>query len=192
MPTVLAACSRTDTHFIVLQESSCPIQSRIMSHQTIKVMHSWDGVWRGQGTNHERQTFNAELVARTLFGGKSTLVWFSARGLDGTIYHEEVALLGATMGPDLHMTSANSNLPFVQQFSTIAHASESSKNEVIFHFGNVVAGDTFRETVAFEAIDPQAIKVTFSWGLPGEDFAERSSVMLSPATRELPPECPLR
>lgn len=163
-----------------------------MSHQTIETMHSWDGVWRGQGTNHERQTFRAQLVARTLFGGKSTLVWFNARGLDGTTYHEEVALLGATMGPHLHMTSANSNLPFVQQFSTIPDANKSSRSEVVFHFGNVTEGDTFRETVAFEAVDSQAIRVTFSWGLPGEDFAERSSVVLNPATRELPPECPLR
>ena len=60
----------------------------------LTVLQQSPGTWRGSGINHDNERFDAVLVARRLFDSGGVLMWFRATGEDGTVYHEEVALLG--------------------------------------------------------------------------------------------------
>ncbi len=161
-----------------------------MSKTVIGELSAWSGVWEGGGINHEKQHFNAMLVARPLFGRTGMVLWFRALGLDGERYHEEVALLGPGMTQTLQMLSVNTNLPFAQEFQsphTVAVA-----DGIAFHHGDHSNVASFRETISLTLVADDLLRFAFLWGMPGEPVAARSSVDLARSCSQVPDACPLR
>ena len=159
-----------------------------MKNSVLVTLGTWSGIWEGDGINHEQQSFHAVLVARPLFGNQSIILWFRAAGLDGKRYHEEVSLLGPGIDTALSMASVNSNMPFVQQF--VAHA--LAQAEIVeVHHGDHSNVQSFRETVSLQEQGGN-IRMSFLWGMPGEQVVPRSSVVLSRSEAALPSTSPLR
>jgi hypothetical protein len=156
----------------------------------LECLRCWPGTWAGEGINHAGERFRAVLAARGLFGKSNLLLWFRATGLDGTIYHEELALIGPAIEGGLTMTSANSNIPFLQRFD--APDTSTNLTSIELRHGDHGRRDQFRETLALGIDQNQRLSVAFSWGMPGEELAERSAVTLSRSQTPPPPDAPLR
>lgn len=155
-------------------------------------LRNWDGVWIGFGINHEQQKFNATLVARPLFAGRGTLTWFVAVGEGGQIFHEELSLITNAIDNELTMVSVNSNLPFLQVFtSPNAHTLHQYSPMQLFH-GDQAEATGFREIITIQAQPDEGILYSFSWAMPGETMQERSSVVLYKKKDHPPTCCPLR
>lgn len=161
-----------------------------MTLNVLDLLKTWPGVWEGQGINHEQQQFKSVLVARPLFKGGATVFWFSARGLAGELYHEELGILGGSMAGATCMTSANTSVPFLQSFDS-AGSDKSAAFLQLLH-GDHSSDGGFRETLTFEAEKPEVIRVSFLWGMPGEPVAERSAVSLTQSKSPVPESCPLK
>jgi hypothetical protein len=156
----------------------------------LATLAGWPGIWTGEGVNHEKQTFKALLVARSLFKGTGTLLWFRAEGMDGTLYHEEVALLGGGIDQKMFMATANTNLPFLQTFSSSGRVSAEARLDL--HHGDPSRLESFRETVTLHLQDNGRLLFAFAWAMPGETMQDRSSVMLTKTDKPAPAGCPLR
>jgi hypothetical protein len=144
-------------------------------------------MWSGKGLNHEGQTFNAVLVGRPLYGG-AMAVWFSARGLAGELYHEELGVLGADAEGRPLFTSSSTSVPFMQVYSSPVAITE----KVELHFGDHADLQSFRETLLLELMQPGRLRVSFSWGMPGDAVAEKSSVTVERTEASPPENCPLK
>ena len=151
-------------------------------------LRGWPGTWAGQGTNHAGEQFRAVLATRGLFGKPNLLLWFRAAGLDGTIYHEELALIGPAIEGGVTMTSANTNIPFLQRFDA---SSVADPARIELHHGDHARRDSFRETITLAIGEDGRLHVAFSWGMPGDAIAERSSVTLARSETPLPADAPL-
>lgn len=145
------------------------------------------GVWRGSGINHEKERFDAVLVARPLFDSGGLMIWFRASGEDGTIYHEEVALLGPDGAGGLAMMAANTNIPFVQRFEGPAAGAAS----LAVHHGDHSGDGGFRETIRLSIDAAGVLTLAFDWAMPGEAMAERSAVPLKPSSDPPPADAPV-
>lgn len=142
-------------------------------------------LWKGAGVNHVGEHFSAEFVIRPLFEGTGFLLWFRARGSDGTIYHEDVSLVGFDSHGREAMASVSTNIPYLQSFTAKANnASKIGRFEVCH--GDVNDVSVFRERVSLESVDEHTIRYNFAWGMPGEEVLPRSSAALHPAP-ETPP-----
>ncbi|MFZ1990241.1 MAG: hypothetical protein WAW96_10770 [Alphaproteobacteria bacterium] len=152
----------------------------------VETLSSGSGFWTGDGINHQNQTFHALLLVRRLFGAQPALLWFKAAGDGGVVYHEEVSLFGPGMDGSLTMVSANTNIPFVQEFGSSARGGAFD-----FHHGDHSRHDTFREIVSFDLISTGEVRLTFKWGMPGEVVSDRSSAKLTRSNAP-PSDAPIR
>jgi hypothetical protein len=153
----------------------------------LREIKAWRGTWRGRGINHENESFDGVLVAREVFG-TGVLLWFRASGTDGTVYHEEVGLLGSGVDGRLTLATANTNLNFVQRFDGEAGPSRV----VAVHHGDQASEQGFRETLTLRLEDDGGLTVAFAWAMPGEGIRERSAVTLSRVDTPPPDSSPVR
>lgn len=137
------------------------------------------GLYKGQGLNHENQTFTGEFNLKSLLGGKGFSIRFTARGADGSIFHREESTIAPAMTEKLTLWNFNSNTP-----ALIAHELRSTnlkpncKACFIFGFNDVNDMNSFREEVALDIWNNGDVSYTYSWAMPGQEFKERSGVRM--------------
>jgi hypothetical protein len=137
------------------------------------------GSYLGDGKNHEGQPFKGSLEISNLLSGRGVLFVFRATGLDGTFFHEEFSTIAPSMGGELMLFNLNTNAP-----GMVAHRlarSVNSREEIalmVFLHGDLSNGHTFREEITIELHSNGSIGYKYAWGMPGGEFADRSSVVM--------------
>ena len=147
----------------------------------IQIFSKYQGTFEGTGNNHEGQTFRGTFVAKSLFKDKGVAIQFTATGADGTIYHEEQSVLSLTSheAPALWVLSnnhpANTEHTFCETPTT-----PGAEMTFAFKYGDLEDPRQFREIITLDFWANGDLSYRYSWGLPGSDLKERSSVRMVP------------
>lgn len=142
-----------------------------MDHKIFGIM----GRFIGDGVNHDNERFMGVMTLTPMLGNRGTSLSFTASGEGGVVFHDERSLIGFDLQGEIVMVSTSNNRGTVIPYTL--HAVDQDR--VMFRFGDVNARDTFRESRELTIQDNQDITYRFSWGLPGESFAERSAVRMT-------------
>lgn len=143
------------------------------------------GVYLGEGINHEGQPFTGRLSLEPLLAGRGFQIQFSATGKDGKLYHQEASTIAPAMTEKLTLWNFNTNIPgLVPHELRSAIAKPGAANSFVFGFNSPHDDKAFREEVALDVWDSNSISYTYSWGMPGGEFKERSGVRMIRQTGE--------
>ncbi len=130
----------------------------------------------GSGINHEAERFVGTLQVQRLLGGIAVLLHYEARLNSGEVVHAESALLAPDMSGTLSLWPVMSELPGVLPHRAIVQ----SKAAATFSSGSREDSSSFREEITISISDDGSLTYAHAWGMPGGEFAERSSCSLRP------------
>ena len=146
------------------------------------VLASGPTAFRGEGVNHEKESFIGELKVQALEGGRAVLLKYTATLLTGNVVHSESTLLGT--GPDgkLCMWPVMSELPVVLPHTEVTIKTEPGKSTLSV-FGSGARDDSamFREEISIQVNSDGSLQYAHAWGLPGGNFEDRSSCSMVPS-----------
>jgi ketosteroid isomerase-like protein len=138
------------------------------------------GCYEGEGINHEGQPFIGRLALQPVLDGRGFTIKFSATGKEGTVYHQEESTIAPSINEKLVLWNFNTNTP-----GMVAHELRDSQaktgvaKSLVFGFNQPMDTSTFREEIALDILSDSGISYTYSWGLPGGEFQERSGVRMA-------------
>ena len=131
------------------------------------------GEFRGQGTNHEGQTFDGRLTVTPLVGTGLALA-FIATSLQGDVFHQDQSWLAPKPDGALGFWTISNNLPMV-----LEHQVDLTADLVLAKAGGPTDDQTtLRHHCQLKKTD-DGVHLQFFWGIPGHDFGPRSSVSMS-------------
>lgn len=138
------------------------------------------GSYRGEGTNHEQQTFIGRFDLRSVVEDRGVCIEFTATGVDDDeVYHREFTLVAPGADSTLDMVTLSNNAPSTLTLELRrAGEEEGSERTIVFGIGAPEASDTLRMEVALDLWPGGELTYRFSWGLPGGEYAPRSSVRM--------------
>jgi hypothetical protein len=135
---------------------------------------------QGEGINHEGERFLGHLEVQPLVAGAAVLLVYTARLEDGSVVHEEATLLGRHLDGALCLWPVMSELPAICPHVQKPSPSAEQATSAVFAFGDRDDRSTFREEISLSFAAGGALTYTHAWGLPGGEFADRSSCLLLP------------
>lgn len=140
----------------------------------IEQLKAHAGNYSGQGVNHEGEPFSADVEIRAVGQGNGVSLSFRATSLpDEMVFHDEHGLLAPAQDGSVQYFPISSNIPFV-----LTHEVRDADSGVELAYGAVEDQGSFREVIAIH-LNPESVTFSYSWGMPGEDFGERSTVTCS-------------
>jgi hypothetical protein len=146
------------------------------------VLASGPTAFRGEGVNHENESFIGELSVQALEGGRAVLLTYTAMLSTGNVVHSESTLLGT--GPDgkLCLWPVMSELPVVLPHTEVMNKTETG-NYTLAVFGSGARDDStnFREEISIQVKSDGSLVYAHAWGLPGGNFEDRSSCRMVPS-----------
>ena len=146
------------------------------------VLTSGPTAFRGEGMNHENESFIGELKVQSLEDGRAALLRYTATLLTGNVVHSESTLLGT--GPDgkLSLWPVMSEVPVVLPHTELMNKTESGRY-VSAVFGSGARDDSaiFREEISIQINSDGSLVYSHAWGLPGGNFEDRSSCRMVPS-----------
>ncbi|MCB0422232.1 MAG: VOC family protein [Bdellovibrionales bacterium] len=149
----------------------------------LKELRKYIGSYKGDGINHEQQPFSGYLCLSELFDSKGMELEFKAIGKDGTIYHAEKSVIAPGIDENLYLWNLNTNsngmIPHLLKSTQPRNGSQST---FLFGFNNIENQDAFREEIAIDLWSNGEISYSYSWGLPGGNFEERSGAKMKRST----------
>ena len=135
------------------------------------------GQYSGEGLNHEGQSFTAQFQIFSSVETQGLAFNFRAISPDHSVLHTESSILGSNAKGELCLWILSSNHPVVlERTLVVQHLGPTTK--LVFRFGDIQNKSIFREEVHLE-LKPNSIRYTYFWGMPNEEFAERSGCLMT-------------
>jgi hypothetical protein len=132
--------------------------------------------YTGPGLNHEAERFVGTLRIQALLSGAAVMLHYEARLGEGELVHAECTLLAPDMAGVLTLWPLMSELPGVLPHRAIEQSDASAR----FSSGPRDDRASFREEITIALAQDGSLTYSHAWGLPGGDFAARSSCTLRP------------
>ena len=137
------------------------------------------GNYRGQGMNHEGESFEGLLQVRSAFA-PGALCWdFFARVPGGLIVHGEHTLLAPDETGAPGLWTVSNNRPHVARYAVGELVRQEADHVVAFTDGDPDDESRFRSRIRLEVLADGGVGYHHAWGLPGGPFAERSGVRMT-------------
>lgn len=149
--------------------------------QLVSTLANGPQCYRGEGINHDQQSFLGTLRVQPIEDGRAVLLNYVATLPDGAVVHSETALIGIGPNGILCLWPVMGELPVVlphELKSTEPRTDEGIK--ATFATGTREASDAFREEISIALRVDGSVIYAHAWGLPGGQFSERSSCTLRP------------
>lgn len=141
-------------------------------NEILKTLSTVVGYYEGEGINHEGQSFTGRLSLQPILDGRGFTIKFSATGKNGTVYHQEESTIAPSINEKLVLWNLNTNTP-----GMVAHElRDSQPKSLVFGFNQRTDTSKFREEIALDILNDGGVSYTYSWGMPGGEFKERSGV----------------
>ncbi len=158
--------------------------------EILNVLSNAVGSYTGKGINHEGQPFKGTFSLKPILNGIGYQIQFVATGSDGMTYHQEVSTIAPSMTEKLTLWNFNSNSP-----ALLGHELKSITPKTgalasfVFGFNLPTDADSFREEITLDIWQNKEISYTYSWGMPGGEFKERSGVRMTSTLNQPRHEC---
>ncbi len=144
----------------------------------LRALASGPTSFQGEGINHEGERFTGQVRVQPLVEGAAVLLSYVARLQDGSLVHEEAALVGRQNDGTLCLCPVMSELPAVYPHQQRSASSGEQAETMVFAFGDRGERDRFREEISISLSKSGTLTYAHAWGLPGGEFADRSSCVL--------------
>ena len=138
--------------------------------------------FRGQGVNHEKESFTGERRVQVLEGGLAAMLRYTATLETGKVVHTESTLLGIGPNGKLCLWPVMSELPVVLPHTEVMTKTDPGKYTLaVFGSGSRDDSATFREEITMQVNSDGSLVYSHAWGLPGGSFEDRSSCIMAPS-----------
>jgi hypothetical protein len=138
----------------------------------------------GAGINHEGQEFTGTLRATTVFNGAGASLHFKATGREGEVFHEEASLIGPDHEGKPSLFVLSTNHPFVMPHQLKHQARDLDGERFVFSAGDMTNKAIFREEITLKIFQDGSVEYSYAWGMPGGEFAERSTAKMAPVRNQ--------
>lgn len=146
----------------------------------LNILSKVSGTYEGHGTNHEGQPFAGTLTLKPTLAGRGIHLTFRATGLSGTVFHEEESLIAPSLKEKLTLWNLNTNMPGLAPHELKSlQPKPDAQATFIFGFSDISDMNSFREEVTLDLWNNGDISYSYSWGMPGGDFKDRSSARMT-------------
>lgn len=149
-------------------------------HDPIRRIAEGPAAFEGHGINHEGEAFTGRLDATPLVGGAAVLLRYVATLGDGSVAHEESALLGRREDGLLCLWPVMSELPAVLPHVERPAGGAADASTTVLGFGRRDDTSAFREEITLAFGRDGTLTFAHAWGLPGGEFADRSACTMRP------------
>lgn len=130
----------------------------------------------GQGVNHEGEAFRGVFEVQPLINNSAVMLHYTATRTDGVHLHKETTLLATNADGKLCLWPVMEELPFVLPHAEVSSTLDSDRTlVVVFSSGPRQDVEAFREEITIEIGPTGGLRYAHSWGMPGGEFAQRSS-----------------
>ncbi|TAG01407.1 MAG: hypothetical protein EAZ43_11520 [Betaproteobacteria bacterium] len=147
----------------------------------LNLLASGPTTFHGEGINHEQEKFTGALNVQPLEGGIAVLLSYTATLKTGAVVHSESTLLGVGADGKLCLWPVMSELPVVLPHTEVTSKTEPGRYTLaVFASGPRDDDTAFREEITIQINEEGSIVYSHAWGLPGGQFAERSSCTMKP------------
>ncbi len=136
------------------------------------------GHYVGAGINHTGDNFTGYFELSSLYNN-SVQIKFSAAGEKSQDYHKETSIISCDESERLCLWNVNSNVPgmLCHQFKS-AESVDGSDVTLTFAYNDSKDTNKFREEISIDLWPCGNITYRYAWGMPGEEFKDRSSAKL--------------
>ncbi|HVZ40709.1 MAG TPA: hypothetical protein VHI13_15625 [Candidatus Kapabacteria bacterium] len=136
------------------------------------------GTYSGPGINHEEAAFTGLM---TLAAGEGYVALeFSAVGADGTLYHREESRIESRDGTSVLIVRSSNHPSAMEHELRYTERTFAGARTYVFGHGDTEERDTFREEITLTFHENGDIGYDYAWGMPGGEFADRSSARMAP------------
>lgn len=150
-----------------------------MKTQTlIRELSRYEGEYQGHGFSHMEENFEGYFRLGECAQGNGLRLEFRALAGRDHVLHEEISLIGCQQDGRLCLFNLNSNNSLLLPHPLVRESLQKDGHALLFQYGDPEDKVGFREQIELVLLTDGSIRYTYSWGLPGEAFRERSSVHL--------------
>lgn len=136
----------------------------------------------GPGVNHEGEAFRGVFEVQPLINNSAVMLHYTATRNDGVHLHKEATLLASNTDGKLCLWPVMEELPFVLPHVEVSDTRGSDGTlVVVFSSGPRENAEAFREEITIEIRPTGGLRYAHGWGMPGGEFAQRSSCDMVPA-----------
>jgi hypothetical protein len=147
--------------------------------ELMELLTGYAGSYRGEGLNHEEQSFEGELEVRAVVGGRGATLSYSATGPTGVIYHAEHSLIGLDEQGSLALWPVMVQLPAVLPHQLVSSSEGASgRRTLVFRHGDPAQEEVFRQELTLDLWPNGDVSYRHAWGLPLGIYKERSSARM--------------
>jgi hypothetical protein len=136
------------------------------------------GSYYARGLNHEKQDFHGLLQLSPIYESLGVRLEYSARGLDGVLYHAEQATISSDDNGALAMWILSTSDPVMRkyEFRERQQTSDSmEKTSYVFGFNDPEDLTKYRVETYLEFWQSGEISYRHAWAMPGETLVFKSA-----------------
>jgi hypothetical protein len=138
------------------------------------------GSFVGRGVNHDDEEFTGRLSLRSVPGAPACAWDFLAQLESGVYAHVEHTLVALDEAGVPGLWTVSSNRPHMVRYALTGRVETPEGLVATFADGDLDDESRFRSQIRIELHAGGDMAYHHAWGLPGEPFAERSGVRMSP------------
>jgi hypothetical protein len=147
-------------------------------NEIIEILSKRKGKYKGNGENHYKEKFSAELEIKPIIDSCGIQIDFKA-GNENEVYHEEHTLITLNHNDELFMWTLCNSVSSMMALEFRNHErSDFIKDMITFGFGHPQDKSAFREEISIVLWYDGDVEYVYSWGLPGDIFKIRSNVRM--------------
>lgn len=137
------------------------------------------GDYVGEGFNHEGERFTAKLSLRTELSDAMATIQFRAVDGDNAFHEERTWITEDLLRGGLVLCTVSTNTPGLLELKLVEDCNDGSySTKAVFLMGDRADQTRFREQITLAIRHDGAIEYAYSWGVPHQEFAERSKALL--------------
>lgn len=149
---------------------------------TIRALAAHAGIFDGSGMNHDGEMFHGTIEISAAPGGRGIRLHYVAKGLDGTLFHEEKSLIAQSPTGPIALWTIGTNHPGITRHDLrLDEVHEDGSRRLTFAFGDRDNTDIYREEITVELTAEGGLGYHYAWAMPGHALQVRSQIYLQHA-----------
>jgi len=157
-----------------------------MENQTLAVpilsrLRSAVGRYRGEGVNHEGESFKADFMIDEGLDGSLIEIRYRASDAETTFHEERTWICEDLFTGKVGMWTVSTNTPGVMPLTLISDSDDGSyATQLTFQMGEPNDKTRFREQIILGIRHDSCVEYVYSWGVPHQEFGVKSKALLRP------------
>ncbi|HRK07450.1 MAG TPA: hypothetical protein PLZ57_06745 [Pseudobdellovibrionaceae bacterium] len=160
-----------------------PMTANSTSIPLLQALKAATGLYRGEGLNHEGESFQARFLLEAQLDDSLIELRFRAEDTEQAFHEERTWISEDLAQPGLCLWTVSTNTPGVLRLPLVELTQDGSySTRAVFRLGDPEDMSRFREEITLALRHDGGIEYVYAWAVPHEKFAVRSRCLLRPTT----------